>query len=908
MAKIKTKIETLPPPKHAVKNPAATRNGNAITCKWTVPSDLSKNNKYKATGLRLGWWQPDGTLLGTRKTQNVGLGTTQKVIAISRDKYHPYTSRTLGSVSCSITAYNGNGVSAKSATAVYRFYAPRPPEITAPAIDTQTGIVSCTITTNAGDDNYERKRTEAKRTVTNTRLDTVTETNITHTATSYTDEFDATDYQQLSYDEYICYQVRARAQGIAGSSAWRATEPYYLSYPKQATIQGIDVSSTDSTGKVTVRIDTNATTEHPVDKVVLEALADCEYANVSDIPAGAMWDETGSIDNGACTALTAAVSDLMPQPGNYTWVRVKSSRAIEGVLYRYSEYQRVTALEQPARTAVGASIDIVDVKSGDDGESAVVLLGWNASGSDDTDGTELTWSDDAGAWKSTDEPDSYEFTWSDGELVDGTTTYHDSAEIRIKGLDGGVPVYIRARRYTDADTRTFSAYSDTWSIIPSAAPTGVTLMAKTYIPAGEPLEVEWTFGGGGVQRSWMLCLADGTPIPNAGRNGTEGSHTIPAELVEQLAVDDELTLYVEVSTGGDPARSADLTVTIQQPPTLAVSMAATSTSQPLSFSLTASEPCSVVASLASDGTEGQLAGAIVWSDVSEPAWTASNGAYTATVELPYVGALRDGVGYTLSAYATSDESGLQSERQTAHTTIGWTHKAPYPDGYATVTPYDAMDSQTGVHRIGATIELDATIGEGAAASTDVFDIYRVTADGASLIGEGYPLAYTVDDDFAPFGTDTDLSYRVVIRTADGDTDYTDVYYDLPADYMRLDWGGGYVELPYNINIADAYAKDVEVRKHADGQSAAYYNGGVSRSGKLTSTMVRADGDGWQVRGLANHAGAVFVRTPDGAAYEADVQVTDISTEGVLYSLSISTDRVSETAAYMLPIVEEDDGE
>lgn len=911
--------------KIGVKGMTVSRSGYTVTAKWSVPSDMTKSGS-KRKALKLGIVRK-GSYSYMKLSADKGTGTTSASINLNsftynsktytRASFYPVTNTKLTLVSWTVTPKNKAGDGTKPVSRSYVFKIPRVPTISAPTVDASNGQISCTISTNAGTDEYERYDTEAKRVVHNTRTGNTSETNITHSTTSYTDTYDASDYQQLSYDDYIMYRVCARSRGLAGASAWQYTKDYYLSYPQKATIENIDVSSVDSTGKVTVVISTNQTKEHPVDKVVLETLADVEYTSASQIPAGASWTVTDSVDDGECTALAASVQELIPDAGKHTWVRIKSVRAIEGVLYRYSEPQRIIDLETPAATAQDESITIIDARSGADGESADVQLAWNASGTDDADGTELTWSEDANAWRSTDDPDNYEFAWSDGSYTDTSVTpnvtYQDSADITIKGLDSGVPVYIRARRYKDGDTRTYSPYSVTKMTIPSAAPIGVTLSAEKFVPQGSPIACEWTFGGGGVQRSWVL-YCNGSPIDKG--TGTTGHYEIPADTVAKRADDGELELSVEVSTGGDPATSNTVTVTIQEPPTLSVTTNATLTAQPVAFTALVSEPCTLSYVLSSGGVSGQtdsgvvnqLEGTVIWSDtIQQPIWTAVTGGYSATVTLPIRETMEDGARYMLSVTATSSASGLESNTSTSEIAVNWAHKAPYPDEYATVTPSEYTDAD-GMHHITAQIDLQAVVGSGEAASTDVFDIYRLTADGASLIGLGYPLECSVTDEYAPFGTHTDLAYRIAIRTADGDTSFADIEYQLPGDYMRLDWLGGWLELPYNIAISDAYAKDVEVRKHADGTSAAYYNNGVTRTGKLSSVIIRADGadDVERARALANYSGAMFVRTPDGSAYEADVQVSDMNTDGVLLNLSLSTNRVAETAAYMLPPIAEEE--
>lgn len=904
--------------KYGVSGMKVSRSGNVIKCEWSLPSAATKSgSKRKATGLRESVSVRDGKQKLAATSRVVGTGAKSVSVNINdfgnytRRSFYPFTQRHITSVKFSVVPVNRAGKGTRTVSKTYTFEEPRKPKIGKTTIDPQTGTISCTITTDAGTDSHERYDTEAVRTVVNTRTGKTTNTNITHTSTSKTDRFDATDYQQLSYDQYIAYKVKARARGVRGASEWATSTPYYVSFPRQTTITGIGISSISSSGKATIKIKTNQTTTHPVDKVVLEVLADVTYAKASQIPAEAPWRATDSVDDGECTALAASVAELMPEAGHYTWVRVKSIRSVEGVLFRYSDPMRVRALEVPATTAADESIKIIDAISAADGEGAVVTLAWNADGTDDADGTELTWSESEDAWRSTDDPDSYEFEWSDGELVDTSVTpnvtYHDSATITIKGLDAGELYYVKARRYLDGDRRTYSPYSNARSVIPSAEPVGVTLMSTPFVPQGSDVECEWTFGGGGVQRTWRLRTAAGEIIDSS--DSTAGRYVIPAARAASLAVDGVLSMYVEVSTGGVFVASDTITVGFMQPPTLTATAAATLTVQPLTFSVTASEPCSIVAKLESDGVSGQQAtgivdtadNAVVWSEVFSGVWTDQTDTYTQDFTLPVLTSLVDESSYRLTVSAVSDASGLQSAETVLPVAVNLAHKAPFPLGYATVTPQDYVDAD-GVHHMQAVIDLNATVGEDAAASTDVFDIYRLTADGAELIGSGYPLSGTFTDAYAPFGTETDLAYRIAIRTVDGAENFDDIEYDLYGNYMRIDWQGGYIELPYNIALSDAYAKDVEIRTHGGGVKAAYYNEGVTRTGRLSSVIVRADGPegNERMRQLANYVGAAFVRLPDGSAYEADVQVSDLSTDGVLLNVSISTSRVDATEAYMLP--------
>ena len=171
-----------------------------------------------------------------------------------------------------------------------------------------------------------------------------------------------------------------------------------------------------------------------------------------------------------------------------------------------------------------------------------------------------------------------------------------------------------------------------------------------------------------------------------------------------------------------------------------------------------------------------------------------------------------------------------------------------------------------------------------------------------MIGQGFPLTYTAQDNYAPFGEDLTLYYRIAIRTVDGDISFADFEYVQDCNKLRFDWSGGSLELPYNLSISDKYKKDVEIRKHMDGNTDGYWNSVIERTASFNSDVIRLTQQDEidSARALARYPGAVFVRTPDGSAYEADVQVTDLSTEGVMAAIAIDASEVGLTQEFILP--------
>jgi len=281
--------------------------------------------------------------------------------------------------------------------------------------------------------------------------------------------------------------------------------------------------------------------------------------------------------------------------------------------------------------------------------------------------------------------------------------------------------------------------------------------------------------------------------------------------------------------------------------------------------------------------------------------------YSATVTLPEGLDFRDGASYELEMTAT-DALGLSSEPFVLPFAVSWARHAPVPP-LAEVDVDETDDGESGQRR---RCSFSLVPPDGSEAG-DVYDVYRVTHDGVRRVSPdgGFPLTHDVVDDYAPFGDAGDYLYRVACRTADGDVAWSDLYYYMEGGGMlRFDWGeSDYVELPYNLGISDSFSKDFERRAHMDGSREGYWAPGRERDARLSTDVMRiADaGKATALRSLAQHAGPVWVRTPDGSAYEADVQVTDMDVSGGAIAVQLDAKEV-DGRTYVLPVPQTEEGE
>ena len=975
MAAIKGK-----PTEAVAKLTAPTKNNDVMESSWEVPSSMTKSsNKKRATKLHVSWLigMSNGQQVltneyDTSKTSvdinlnNFSIGST----AYTRSSFYPNNNNPkLNSLGIKVVGWNKKGLSENQAVATKTFLAPNVPTID--EIDFATsgqtaGRCSTTITAAESTEDNERYDTKYRVTVTNTRTGTTTvTTDSSSTSSEVYPYYDVTDYQQLNDEQYVHVNIMAYSRGYAGDSA-EVNRNIYVSKPAKATITGVSISSKDSTGTLTALIKTNQTTEHPVDIVKLEYLANVTYANASDIPAqNTSWSDSGIEDNGDCTALSMPITNLVPDRGRYTWIRVKTIHLHEGVLYRYSDYMRVEDLETPPAEASESTMKILSVLSGEGGESAVVQLGWNVSGTDDATGTELSWSDEEDTWKSTKDPDNYEFTWSDGSFTSGGVTYQDSAKITIKGLTEGKKYYIKARRYYEGEATSYGLYSNTATVITSEKPAAVVASCSSTVPAGEPLSVYWTFSGSGLQTEWqilakksvsqsftgngsnkvftvanevasvtsvkvnntatsaysrsgqtftfttapannatVLITYDSYSVVVANGSGSIGGTQISAQRLKDLATDNSLTFIVKVSTGSGFVSSDSKTVTIQEKPTLSLTVGATLSAQPFSFTASSAKICDLIVIVTSNGISGQFPdgykeqakGDTIYSDVYSPTWSSGS----ATITLPKGLDFWDNGQYTVSVVAEDRNTKLRSAEVKKTFKVNWTNKAADPDSAITLTALDYTTDDESEHVQGVQIALTPPTGYH---STDVYDIYRMNGDKADLIGKGFPLTHTTVDKYAPFSDSDDLYYRIAIRTADGDVEYADKEYTLASDTIRFDWQGGSLELPYGVSIGDSYKKSVEFRQHMDGSVDGYWNKNIERGSSFSSSIIKLvqPEEISLARQLARYAGPVFVRTKNGSAFVADVQVTDLSVKNkAVTAIAVDATEVDTTDEFMLP--------
>lgn len=955
----------------------ATGGSRNLIAKWSNPKALSdSDNEARATGFYVHFTfyctsiktsdsvtlKYERTSEGNTRTEWTlylnGFACTDGKTYDRRVDFWPVdgASYYLKSVKVSVCPYNTKGSSKLWTSATYTFEKPRTPSVAKLEMDESTGRILCTVTADRGEDYREAWNTDVWIGIKDSRTgEYVSEYRNTFPNTTETWSYnylDAYGRMGINANDYLMAICRAWTRGLRGSSE-KAEKKLYISFPKVPEIQDVTFSSKDDDGRAKFWIKTNYSEEHPVTGIKLQALLDSDYTVESQIP-GSAWVSAEDLaeDNAHCTALSTMVSNLRSAPGKHTWVRLMSWNMFEGMFYRFSAARRLDELFAEAASAAKDEVVIASATpSGSDSIDMVL-----AFADDGDDGTEVSWSDDVDAWRSTKDPETYEVTWDEGTPVTvGTKTYARSSELHVRGLTEGTTYYLRARRYLDGDSgRSYGPYDrDTgfWQCTPVSAPSSVTLVAPSFVARGSDVALSWTYEGGATQVEWELLTGETVTVTEQstetgvhdrqytyirgdtdpdyqlvvvdGGNDARGSCVLSWERLEKLLEgSNSIALAVRVGTGGALVCSEAVTIIVAEAPSLTVE-AQTVTVRPMTIGLFCSVPAEVAVTVESLGVSGgtpagireQAEGDAVWSDAWMPSWTAVteqqtvNGStttvlvgYECDVDVPVTAELWDGGSYRIRAIATDPDTAMESDEATCEVDVTYTRKAPEPPAGVTVTPFDTTDADTGLRSIGCTVVLPSSQ---SLASGDVYDLYRVTPDGTQLCAEGIAPGTTMVDQFAPFGGEG-LAYRVAVRTANGCVEWKDYAYVLPCQILRLDWDGfayTYVELPYNLSLSSQWSKPFERRRHWGGSVEGYWDEGVERDEGITTNIARI-GDPETARAvrceLATYCGPVLVRTPDGRCYDANVDVPDfgLSYNDGLVAISLDSRGIDLTEAHM----------
>lgn len=675
---------------------------------------------------------------------------------------------------------------------------------------------------------------------------------------------DVQEYTRLGNGEHIDVSCTAYARGYNGSTSNSAN--HVFAKPNVPVISSALKSGDNLTGRIVVSF-TIDDDKAPVDTVQLYRLQS-EVTTKQEAANAQGWEEVPmGLDDAQCKGLQDNVADALPvTPGTHVWYRIAAKR---DNLETYSEPYECTALYVSKSTTSAGSVNVTAIDAGD----GWVKLAVTDTGLDD-DCVRVSWSEYEDAWFSTDQPESFDVDWLTEKTIDGKKKLY--AEVYVRELENGKRYWFRGRSVDkdSAGDEVLGKLSASVEAIPSSDFGTVSTSIPGNVGIGKDLDVSWTFSSDMKQKSAEVLVADSVAVTI---EGTETQATVPAAIFESrtgAAVD----VVVKVYAGGNAFSSDAVPVVVADIPSCVVSTP-TLTKQPMKFTIvtdSANSP-TVTAYVTSHGFSGtgldgdnpQYEGDCVWSDELNPVWSAGQdeGAYTTEIELPDRQLFWDSARYTVTAVLHDPTTKLSSNPASAEFLVAWAHQADVPTGTV----------QVDVEELSATITVHAPAGDDGGdgyVEGDRFDLYRVTVDGERRIASNLAFGTTVIDRYAPYGREADLHYIAVTRTADGDwAESANISYELPCAALRFDWGQNEsVELPYNIEDSASYSKGYDDEATLDGETLGWWNGSSRRSASLKTSLIKFQSAEQEeaIAAVAKHAGPVFVRTPAGAAFPANV--------------------------------------
>lgn len=726
------------------------------------------------------------------------------------------------------------------------------------------------------------------------------------------------ELRSLQDGQWVEFTLEAYSRGMAGDSLNSAVS-IVASRPARAAIKSISVSAVDMvSGIVTVRCSIPSDAHRWTTKAKLQRAKDVNPKwDAQRVAADASWEDVSGMvqiddeykDATWTTGFCDSVASAYPSGVNLkTWYRVVT----ENDLYFGDNAYMSTPMEAKQlfreQTATNDKVYVESISTNEDATAVRVLLGWP---NDDSTGTEVSWSVHEDAWESSEQPSTALVTWKDAT---SQGSHANSASFSIYGVEQGVKLYVKARRYfedEDGSIVDYSPYSTAssdayWPYVPAMPPSELQLVAPTFVPKGSDVPLTWTFQSDAPQTAWAVYVVeDGERRAIMTGEDAYGACTVPASMLSGGSA----KLVVSMTTGSEWADSQEAEVMFADPPQLAVTYpTADDPDYETTYPLLLEQPMTLFCEsdtgndmlhvrVVSNGIEwstpdaelSQADGEPVFDAWVQPSWGEADGSYFTSVTLPSDVPFVDVGVYTWEVTSQNNTTGMLSEARTGPVKVRWAHQAHTPgDG----TQLIVWDEARAVEVIPAAPDNISP--------SDVLDLYRVTPDGIDLVAEGVRYGSVLMDKHAPFG---EGSYRVCTRTVDGDIAWKDFPYALKCGNLRFDWGGKSVELPYNVVRQDSWSKDFEERAHLDGKRSGFWNAGASRSASLSTDMFRFGSreDQELVRDLATFAGPVFVRLPNGCSYQANVDVNgmDESYQSGAVSVSFNATQVMLTDAFRI---------
>ena len=706
--------------------------------------------------------------------------------------------------------------------------------------------------------------------------------------------------------DYHSFSIIADAQGVANRKSPQANlKSITIEYPKKPQINKF--SKTSSGGLIICN-----TNNYPINATATSQL-EINYGTSEKTVDTKGWTSIGSeFTNNGESSVIIDDKDVQNEVSQHVYLRLKVTlfgfvRYSDLFLVPDGNYYWSESGDEDEKTSV---IQITNVEPGIDSESLEVTIGY--ANNPNYNACLLSYSKDKRAWLSTNQPETFEMR--DSYWMDATSksSKHDNtSSITILELEANTTYYLRARRYTTAEDTKNTKWSEMVKCNTSQEElTGLVLSTNDLVAVGKECTFTWDFPDELKQVAWHLIDAS-TDVEIIGGSGTSTHKDYVFTTSGVISVyvlcffDDGRSMQsepVEVTVVDAPVLSFEklpITPLSTLPQTFTVVTDLNTASiqvKVLSLGITSARP---------DGDVVQYSGDVIWS---------TQGIGSVECLIDDGTALWQNGRYQIQAVATAN--GVKSNVLVANFTIAYEGSIEAPltknvEIYAGEETY----STSLIKSIGTASRINKL----ELYPEDVkFDYYRITADGrAFLIAENVwhfnddvksSSSYIIYDYYAPYSTTGKQKYAILAKNSKGQVDFAFYEYENKYDKLRFDWNNTYVELPFNLEFSDETDKQFEQQIYLDGTQRGAWGASVIRKASLKTDTVYIKDEEVQkkIRELARYQGAVFVRTPLGQAYTANVEVDEISKtyDSKVMAVSFTCTEIDITSEFMATIMKD----
>ena len=661
----------------------------------------------------------------------------------------------------------------------------------------------------------------------------------------------------VGLDQCLFVRVNTKHDSNITTGEWKIIKKGKLTKPS-----GLTVSFDSGTNKVSVSAVTN-------NSDVPDAQLALVYKGTSDRMVVAVFSSTLP-SNVQCPAETTS-----PMFGVYAFqgsATAKADREDDVNTYSVAANMKSETLTEGGDIPA-APENVTADPSGREGEA---LLTWDWSWTS-ANRAEISWSTNEFAWESTEEPSTY--------IVDSV----HAARWRVSGLEPGNIYYFRVRLLQVTEESTvYGDYSETMEVNLTTAPEMPVLsLSAAVLTEGGELSASWGYvtTDGTEQASASICVAtvdetETTPIEYGDIVGS-------AQTAQHADIDTTgwltgetyyLCVQVTSESGAVSPWSDPVPVYVAEPISIeisATSLEAETIGDRSVLSLKEMPLTATIIGSGAGGTTTLIVERLQDYHMIRPDDSFKDGYEGETVcfyrqtgedeisiPKPQFGVFDDGASYRL--IATVEDGYGQSASDELEFEVHWTDQAVEPTATAEA------------EGIVATIE--ATAGANTPEGSKC-DIYRLSADRPQLIVQEGDFGTVYVDPYPAFGENS--GYRCVCITPNGDyitgankPAWVDIPFMVDEQGIAIDFNGKHVVLPYDISMSHRWTKDFKLTQYLGGSQRGDWNPAVKRTGTFNVSLWADDEEIELVRDLAKWTGICHVRTPEGSAFTADVQVSE----------------------------------